>query len=183
MSKIVLFNFITLNGYFHGTNNDLSWHKHGGEESKYSEEMLKEDNILLFGRVTYEMMASYWPTPMAMQNDPLVAKGMNEAEKIVFSRTLKTASWEHTRIISKDIIDEIKVLKNNGKKDMAILGSGSIATQFANKGLIDEYQLMIDPVALGDGASFLKGLEKQLDLKHKSTKTFKSGVVLLTYSS
>lgn len=84
MAKITVFNFITLNGFFKGINNDISWHRHGEEEGKYSQEMLAEDNLLLFGRTTFEMMSNFWPTPMALQHDPIVAKGMNDAEKSFF---------------------------------------------------------------------------------------------------
>ena len=92
MNKLIAFNFITLNGYFKGPNGDIGWHRHGAEENEYAAEMLKFGSTLLFGRVTYEMMASYWPTPVAVKNDPIVAVKMNNANKIVFSRTLKRPS-------------------------------------------------------------------------------------------
>ncbi len=88
MRKLVLFNFITLNGYFKGPNGDAGWHKHDAEENQFAADMLKRGNTLLFGRVTCEMMAGYWPTPTAIKSDPVVAKRMNNADKIVFSRTL-----------------------------------------------------------------------------------------------
>jgi len=181
MRTIRSFNFITLNGFFAGPGGDLSWHRHGEEEAAYAEEGVKGGSILLFGRITYQMMASYWPTPMAAQALPVVAEGMNRAEKIVFSRTLAKADWKNTRIMKGDIKQEIGKLKQTPGKDMTILGSGSIVRQFAEWGLIDEYQLMIDPVVLGDGAQFMKGLRQKLDLKLTGTRTFKSGVVLLTY--
>ena len=172
---------MTLNGYFKGPNEDISWHRHGQEESEYAAEGAKSESILLFGRKTYEMMASYWPTPMAAHNDPEVAEGMNKSEKIVFSTTLKKTEWKNTRLIKNDIIAEIRKLKKTAGKDMVILGSGSIVTQFAKAGIIDNYQFMIDPVALGDGVSIFKGITTKLDLKLTDTKTFKSGVVLLCY--
>ena len=92
MRKVIVFNFVTLNGYLEGPKGDISWHRHGAEENEYAAENLKSGSTLLFGRVTYEMMASYWPTPLAIKNDPIVAKGMNNADKIVFSRTLKKSS-------------------------------------------------------------------------------------------
>jgi len=106
---------------------------------------------------------------------------MNKAEKIVFSRTLTKADWENTRIIKEDITGAIKQLKQTPGKDLCLLGSGSILTQLADAGLIDTYQFMVDPVALGDGTPAFKGLTKKLDLKLTSTRTFKSGVVLLNY--
>lgn len=182
MGKLGVFNFVTLNGYFKGPKGDISWHKHGAEESEYAAEGSSSGSTLLFGRVTYEMMASYWPTPDAMKNMPDVAPGMNNSDKIVFSRTLKKAGWNNTRLVKDNMVEEIKKLKKAGK-DMTLLGSGSIITQLAEHGLIDEYQIMVDPVALGDGTPMFKGLKHPLDVKLTNTKTFKSGVVLLCYES
>jgi dihydrofolate reductase len=182
MRKLMVYNFVTLNGYFKGPNGDISWAKHGSEEEqKYAAENLKSGGTLLFGRVTYEMMAGYWPTAEAAKNDPIVAKGMNDADKIVFSKTLKKAEWNNTRIVKDNIAEEIKKLKQMPGKDLTILGSGSIVTQFAEKGLIDEYQIMVHPVGLGDGTPVFKDIRHLLELKLTSTRTFKSGVVLLCY--
>ncbi|MBL0744572.1 dihydrofolate reductase family protein [Chryseolinea lacunae] len=182
MAKLVIFNFTTLNGYFKGPGNDTRWHKHGEEEGRYAAEAMNVGPvILLFGRITYEMMAGYWPTPMALESAPDVAKGMNSTQKIVFSRTLQKAGWQNTRLVKTDVVDEIKKLKK-GNTDMTVLGSGTLVTQLADAGLIDEYQFMIDPVALGDGTPTFKGLRMPLNLTHTKTHTFKSGVVLLCYA-
>jgi dihydrofolate reductase len=182
MSKLTVFNFVTLNGYFKGPGGDLSWHRHGAEENEFAAGNLNSPgNILLFGRVTYEMMAGYWPTPEAIKNDPVVAEGMNKADKIVFSRSLKKAEWNNTRLVKDNIIEEVKKMKQLPGKDMTILGSGSIITQFAEQGLIDGYQIMVDPVALGDGTPIFKGISRRLELKLTTTNTFKSGVILLCY--
>jgi len=181
MRKLVVFNFLTLNGYFEGPGGDLSWHRHGEEESQFASESAGKSGVLLFGRITYEHMAAVWPTPMAMQQNPGVAEGMNKAEKIVFSRTLKTADWNNTRVINGDLVKEARRLKEAPGKDMCLLGSGSILTQLADAGLIDEYQFMVDPVALGSGTPAFKGLKKKLDLRLVSTRKFSSGVMLLNY--
>ena len=182
MRKLTVFNFVTLNGYFKGPNEDISWHKDNDPEKKeYADEGLKSGSTLLFGRVTYEMMASFWPTPDAIKYAPVMAEGMNNADKIVFSRTLKNAGWNNTRILKNNIFEEIKKMKQMPGKDMTILGSGSIITQFAEEGLIDEYQFMVDPVVIGDGTPIFKDIKHKLDLKLTSTRTFKSGVVLLCY--
>lgn len=181
MGKLSVFNFVTLNGYFEGPNRDISWHVHGGEENSYAAERLKAGNMLLFGRVTYEMMASYWPTPMALKNDPTVAQRMNSADKIVFSRTLKKAEWSNTRLVKDNIVEEIKKLKKAGK-DMTVLGSGSIVTLFADHDLVDQYQIMVDPLALGAGTPLFKNMKQKLVLQLKETRSFESGVVLLTYT-
>ncbi|HTB51479.1 MAG TPA: dihydrofolate reductase family protein [Ferruginibacter sp.] len=180
MSKITVFNFTTLNGYYKGAKEDISWHKHGKEENKYAEKALQSGNTLLFGRVTYQMMESFWPTPMASEMDPVVAKGMNESNKIVFSTTLKKVTWKNTTLVKTDLVTEVKKLKKL-PQDITILGSGSIITQLAEHGLIDEYQVMIDPVALGKGEPMFKGLKHPLNLKLIDSKIFKSGVVLLCY--
>ena len=182
MGKLIVYNFVTLNGYFKGPKGDISWAKPGSkEESEYAAQNLQSGGTLLFGRVTYEMMASYWPTPEALKNDRAVAEGMNSAEKIVFSKTLKKAEWNNTRVVKDNIVEEIKKMKKIPGKDMTVLGSGSIVTQFAEQGLVDEYQIMVHPVVLGDGTPILKDINDKLNLKLTSTRAFKSGVVLLSY--
>lgn len=109
-----------------------------------------------------------------------MAEGMNKAEKIVFSGTLKKAGWNNTRVVNGPMAEEIKKLKQSDK-DMAIMGSGSIITQLAEQGLIDEYQLMIDPIAIGQGTPVFNNIARPLELALTHTKIFKSGVVLLCY--
>lgn len=181
MSKLSVFNFVTLNGFYKGTNEDISWHRHEAEEADYAAEGANSESILLFGRITYEMMASYWPTPMAYKNMPSVAEGMNKSEKIVFSRTLKKADWSNTKLIKGNIVKTVKDLKDTSSKGLTILGSGSIVTQFAEAGIIDEYKIMVDPVALGEGTPIFKGMKNKLDLALSDVKKFKSGVLLLSY--
>ncbi len=181
MRKLNSFTFVTLNGYFKGQKEDISWHKHGEEESKYAAEGAQSKSTLLFGRVTYEMMAGFWPTPEALKYNAEVAKGMNDSDKIVFSKTLKKATWHNTKVVKVDMIEEVKKMKQIPGNDMTLLGSGSILAQLAEAGLIDEYQIMIDPVAIEKGTTLFKGIEHQLDLKLTNTKVFKSGVVLLCY--
>jgi len=118
---------------------------------------------------------------MAAQNDPSVAEGMNSSDKIVFSQTMKKAEWKNTRVIGGNIVEEVKKLKKATGNPLTILGSGSIVTLFANHGLIDHYEIMIDPVAVGGGTTLFKELKGKLDLKLVSSKVFKSGVVLLSY--
>lgn len=181
MGKISAFNFITVNGFLSDPGGDISWHKHGFEENEFASDALKSSNTLLFGRKTYEMMASYWPTPVAYENDPEVAEGMNRSSKIVFSNTLKKPGWKNTVLINGDIVLKVKELKKKSENDFTILGSGSILTLFAENDLIDEYQLMIDPVSIGTGVTIFHGLKKPINLKLTNVKTFKSGVILLSY--
>ena len=181
MGKLSVFNFITLNGFYRGAAEDISWHKHGVEGEEFSAEGLKSGNILLFGRTTYEMMAGFWPTEMAMESFPKVATGMNKADKIVFSRTLVNTKWTNTRIIGKNMIEEMQRLKGSLDKDMTILGSGSIVAQFADAGLIDEFQFMVDPVAIGEGTPIFSNIKQKLELQLTGCRTFESGALLLSY--
>jgi len=180
MGHLSVFNFITLNGYYKGLNDDISWHRHGQEESDFASDAARPEGILMFGRVTYEMMMRYWPTEQAKQSVPAVANSMNNSKKIVFSRTLKKATWNNSQLVNDNIETFVRTLKQ-GDKNITILGSGSIVTQLADKGLIDSYQFMLDPVALGDGTPAFKGMTRLLDLTLTSVKNFKSGVVLLNY--
>lgn len=181
MNKLSSFTFITLNGFFKGPNEDTSWHHHGGEASEYSNTSSANDNILLFGRKTYEMMAAFWPGPVAQEQFPIVAENMNKAEKLVCSTQLKETSWSNTTILNGDIVEKVRELKQLGNKNITILGSGSIITQLADAGLIDQFTIMLDPVTLGNGTSLFNGIKNPLELKLTSTRVFKDGIVLLNY--
>jgi dihydrofolate reductase len=181
MRKLSAFVFVTLNGFYKGPDQDISWNTHAEEEKDFSVDALKSENTLLFGRVTYELMTRYWPTPMAMENDPIMAAGMNKAEKIVFSRTLKKADWNNTRLVIGDMEQEVRKLKQQPGKNLTVLGSGSIVTQLADQSLIDEYQIMLNPIALGNGTPLFLGLKQKLNLKLVNSKVFNNGIVLLTY--
>jgi len=182
MRKVLVFNLVSLDGYFAGPNREIDWHNVGAEEDEYAVEGITSGSTLLFGRLTYELMASYWPTPQAIKDDPVVAQGMNNADKIVFSRTLEKAEWHNTRLVKNNIEEEIMKMKKQPGKDLVILGSGSIVSQFAQRGLIDEYQLMVNPVVLGSGKSMFQGIKDRLNLKLLRTRTFRSGNVLLCYA-
>ncbi len=180
MAKLTSYTFLSLNGYYKGLNEDISWHRHGEEEAEFSAHSLQAGNMLLFGRVTYELMEAFWPTEEAMHLYPIVAEGMNRAEKIVFSRTLEKADWDHARVVNTDMITEIRRLKQ-GTKDMTLLGSGDVLRQLAEHDLLDEYLFMIDPVAITDGVSVFTGMKSMLHLNLVSNRVLKSGTVLLTY--
>jgi dihydrofolate reductase len=181
MRTLKAYNFLTLNGFFRGPQQDISWHTHGGEEEQYSVESLKRGAILLFGRRTYDMMASFWPTRAAAGQFPEVAAGMNRAEKIVFSKKPFTPRWENTRVITGDIVNEVRVLKATPGENMTILGSGSIISLFTEHGLIDEYEFLIDPVAIPEGTPVFAGISKRLELELTGSRVFQSGAVLVSY--
>ncbi|MDP4291624.1 MAG: dihydrofolate reductase family protein [Bacteroidota bacterium] len=181
MRKLTMFNFVSLNGFFKGPKGDISW-AHGDKETDdYAIESARSGGMLLFGRVTYELMAGFWPTPAAYQINQALAEEMNNADKIVFSRTLHKADWINTRIVKGNIIEEMKKIKQTPGKDMTLLGSGTIINQFAEAGLIDEYQILIHPVFLAEGTPIFHGITKSPNLRLASSRIFKSGKVLLCY--
>ncbi len=181
MAKLTSFTFISLNGLYKGINEDINWHQHGGEEAEYSVESLKSNNTILFGRVTYEMMKSFWPTQMAYDAFPEVADGMNNSEKIVVSKTLQSTDWKNTQIINENLIDRITELKKTGNKNITLLGSGKILEQLTNANLVDEYQIMIDPIFIEKGVPILDNLNNHINLELTKSKVFKSGTILLYY--
>jgi len=180
MATLSAFLFISIDGYYKDIDNGINWHRHGGEESDFAANSSQQEHILLFGRITYQMMAAFWPTAMAKEQMPGVAKGMNQSEKVVFSKTTNTSDWHNTRFLSANLLEEVKKLKQ-GETDITILGSGSLLTQLTDAGLIDSYQFMIDPVALGKGTPIFAGLKEKIDLKLTASRIFESGIILATY--
>ncbi|HXB91018.1 MAG TPA: dihydrofolate reductase family protein [Puia sp.] len=184
MRKITAFNFISLNGFFEGPNGDIRWmmeHHVATGESAHTVEGLGAGNTLLFGRVTYDLMAGFWQSPIAYEQHAVTAEGMNKAEKIVFSKTLGAVDWKNTRLVKENMSVEVRRLKQLPGRDMTILGSGSIVTQLTDEGLIDEYEVLVYPIALGKGTTLFDGLRHPHTLEFISARALKSGTVLLTY--
>ncbi len=178
MRKVIVSNVVSLDGFFEGPEKNLDWFVVSDEFFKYAGDMLNEASALLFGRVTYELMVAFWPN--ATGEDPVVTEKMNSLPKIVFSKTLAAVDWNNSRLVANNIAEEISALKQQPGKDLVILGSGSIVSQFAQLGLIDEYRIIVTPVILGSGNGQFKNTDR-LSLKLVETKTFKSGVVILYY--
>ena len=181
MRRLGVFNLVTLDGYFAGQDGDISWHNVDAEFQEYAKKNSNSGNMLLFGRVTYELMAGYWPSPDAIRNDPIVAQGMNSSAKIVFSRTLNEADWVNTRLVQDDMLGEVRKLKQQSGQDLTVLGSGSIVAQLAQAGLIDEYQVLLNPVVLGKGKTMFEGIKDRITLKLTKSRNFGNGNVLLCY--
>ncbi len=181
MRKVFLFMMVSLDGYFEGPDHDISWHNVDAEFNEFAIQQLGEIDTLLFGRRTYELMASYWPTEAALSDDPVVAGLMNNASKLVFSRTLQKVEWNNSRLANPDTIQEIRHQKNLPGKDLAIFGSSDLAASLAQNGLIDEFRIMVAPVLLGDGKALLQGIHGLLGLRLIKTKPFNNGNVLLYY--
>jgi dihydrofolate reductase len=184
MRKLVVFNSTSLDGYFTDANGDMSFAHNKQADAEWDAFVAGNASgggVLLFGRITYELMANFWPTPLAAQTMPVVAERMNNLPKVVFSRTLDKAAWTNTRLVRDDVVGAVRKMKNEPGEDMAILGSGSIVSQLALHGLIDEYQVVVVPVVLGKGRTLFEGVKEKVPLKLTKTRTFRNGNVLLCY--
>jgi dihydrofolate reductase len=186
MRKLIMWNVITLDGYFEGTQNwDLSFHNviWGEELEKLSIDQLNAADYLVFGRVTYEGMAAYWTKAEGEAAEQEVAKLMNSIPKIVISKTLESAEWNNTTLIRENASEEIQKLKEQGGKDMYVFGSAILSETFINDNLYDEYRIGIAPVILGSGRPlFRQGIQAK-NLSLISTQQLLTGGVVLTYSS
>ncbi|HLE14602.1 MAG TPA: dihydrofolate reductase family protein [Anaerolineales bacterium] len=181
MRKLFAFNMVSLDGFFEGPNRDINWHNVDDEFNQFAIEQTSAVDTILFGRVTYELMAGYWPTPAATTDDPVIADLMNRLPKIVFSRTLQKAEWNNTRLIKDHIAEEITTLKQQPGKDLALFGSANLLSTLIQMGLIDEHRIIVNPIVLGSGTPLYQGLKDKLNLKLLKTKTFRNGNVLLYY--
>jgi dihydrofolate reductase len=185
MRKLVVFNSVSLDGYFTDANDDMSFAHNPNPDEEWDAFVAGNASgggMLLFGRITYELMASFWPTPIAAEQMPVVAEGMNSLPKVVFSRTLDTAAWTNTRLVKSGLTGEIRRMKKEPGEDMALLGSGSIVSQLALQDLIDEYQIVVVPVILGKGRTMFEGINERIPLKLTKTRTFANGNVLVCYT-
>ncbi len=185
MRKLLVFNQVSVDGFFVDAGGDMSWAKEGNDDEfdAFVEGNASGGGELLFGRVTYEMMASFWPTPRARELMPVVADRMNGARKVVFSRRLKKAEWKNTRVVGGDLAAEVRRMKEQPGDPLVILGSGSIVAQLAPTGLVDEYQLVVSPLVLGAGRTMFQGVKDRLWLKLVRSRTFRNGKVLLCYGA
>ena len=170
MREIIVSNYVSLDGFFAGPNGEIDWFMWDEETAEYSKGLAASIDTILFGRVTYELMASYWPT--VTTEDPVITDYMNRSPKIVFSRTLKKTDWKNTKLIMELNKEEILDLKKQPGKDMVIYGSGSLVSALARWGLIDDYRIFVNPVVLGNGKHMFKGLKERLELALLKTKMF-----------
>jgi len=184
MRKLIVFNHISLDGYFTDANGDMRFAQNPIPDAEWDAFVAGNaggGGTLVFGRITYELMVGFWPTPLALQQMPDVAEQMNSLPKVVFSRTLEHVSWNNTRLVKNDLSGEIRRMKEAAGEHMVIFGSGSIVSQLAQEGLIDEYQIVVDPVALGKGRTMFENIKEKLSLKLKTAQTFGNGNVLMCY--
>ncbi len=185
MRKLVLFMHVSLDGFAADTANGLGWISYDGELQQYADGIVATVGSPVYGRLTYELMAGYWPSvlndPTASEHDKAHARWVESVTKIVFSKTMKKAEWNNTIVISDNIAEEINKLKQQPGKDLVIFGSPGLAHSLMELDLIDEYQLTLNPVILGAGKPVYENIKHKTNLKLIKATTLKSGVVGLHY--
>jgi dihydrofolate reductase len=181
MRKVIVSNIVSLNGYIAGPNNELDWHIVNDEFLQFAENMLNSVDCILYGRITYQMMSSYWPSNQAKLDTPAIADKMNSLTKIIFSKTLEKVEWGNSILVKGNIKDTVIKLKTQPGKDMVIFGSGNIVSSLTQLGLIDEYRVIINPVILGSGKAQFNGNVDTKKLKLIDVRKFDTGVVILSY--
>src|SRR4051794_32249689 len=177
MAKLIMWNLMTLDGFVEGPNRDISWHLDvwGEELEQLSIEQLNAAGGLLFGRVTYELMANHWPNAAGT-----VADFMNATPKYVFSRTLTQSAWNNTRMFAGDVADTVTTLKRETRKDIFLFGSADLASHLIPHGLIDEFRIALNPILLGGGTPLFKPGERRR-LKLVDSRPLTNGIVILRY--
>jgi dihydrofolate reductase len=196
--RIVMFNRVTMEGYFAGPDGNLDWVVPDEDLDRSAAEAIHrgDTDTILFGRRTYEQFEAFWP--QALDDAPTgpnphdtegrspemraMAAMLNEATKLVFSRTLKEVRWNNTHLLHEFDPREIEAMKTRPGKDMIIFGSGSIVSQLTQHGLIDEYQFVVNPILLGSGRPLLSGVSKSVKLNLLEAKGFPSGNMMLRYA-
>lgn len=180
MRKITLFTNVSLDGYFEAPGHDLSWTTNSDEA--FSSQQGGEVDTFLFGRETYEMIRNFWSTPQAAQFQPGMARSLNENRKVVAAHAGYAPGWKNATVISGDVVGAVRQLKAGPGKDILIFGSNQLCASLVPAGLIDEFQIIINPVLLGAGTSLFHGLAEKTPVKLVSTRTFAVGTVMLTYA-
>jgi dihydrofolate reductase len=193
--RIVMFSWMTANGYFAGTDGNLDWVVPDEQQVKAAVDGIPLADTALFGRRTYELFEKFWshaaddsstaPDPHhpgeRTKEHRAIAIWLNEMRKLVFSKSLKHATWKNSRVLHELDPREVEAMKNQPGKDMMIFGSGSIVSQLTQHGLIDEYQFVLCPVLLGTGRPLLNDVSKNLRLDLVESKQYPSGDVMLRY--
>jgi len=185
MRKVVLFMHTSLDGFVAGSNGEMDWINVDEDIFEYAGKQTDQADTALYGRVTYQMMDSYWPTagdqPTASKHDKQHSSWYNKVAKVVLSRTMEGANLPNVRIINNNLSEEITRLKQATGKDILIFGSPSAAHSLMAENLIDDYWLFINPVLLGYGIPLFKGISDKTKLKLVTSNAFSSGVIGLQY--
>ncbi|HEX3789577.1 MAG TPA: dihydrofolate reductase family protein [Pseudonocardiaceae bacterium] len=181
MRKFFSFVVVSVDGYHEAPDHSLDWNNVDAEFNEFAAAQLDGIDTLVFGRATYEGMASFWPTAFAIEADPEIASRMNDKPKIVVSRTLTSADWANTRVVRDNLADEFTRLKQQPGKDIAIFGSSKLTVELIRLGLIDEVAVMVMPVLLGDGTPLFQGLPEHVRLTRTGVRPFDNGNTLSYY--
>lgn len=193
--SVVVSTFVTLDGYMVGPEEDISWVVEGFDremQADIAEDMSRHTDMFVFGRVTYEIFATYWPHAVAYEpgdelkpsegkEDPRIIQALNERPKVVFSRTLESPGWHNTRVVRDGLEDEIRGLKQEPGNAINVQGSASVVQALARADLVDEYHLCVHPVLLGDGKPLFAAGDKRQDLALVRAEPYPNGVVAMTY--
>ena len=183
MRKIILMMSVSVDGFIEGPDRELDWHMVDDELHSHFNEQLSAMGAFLNGRVTYELMAGFWPTADTdpSSTGPMVefARIWRDMPKIVFSRTLERADW-NTTVVRDLVPEEIQELKAEPGGDLA-LGGADLAAAFMRHDLIDEYRLYVHPIVIGQGKRLFRAADTRITLRLAETRTFGNGVVLLRY--
>lgn len=181
MGKIFLFMNVSLDGYVEDANQEISaFSVRDDKFEAFQHEQGKGTGTILFGRKTFELMQEFWPTPMAAQMAPEVATFMNERRKVVVSHNNLEPNWQNTTVVCDDLVNELGKLRNL-EEDTIVMGSNNLCKTLIKEGLLDEAQIVVNPIVLGGGTPLFHDLSETLELRLEKTITFESGKVLLSY--
>lgn len=186
MKKILVNMSVSLDGFIEGKNKDLGWHRVDDEANRRALGILRSMDTLLFGRKTFRLFEDYWPKvgadPKSSKADREIARLFDGMQKIVFSRTLQRTSWIGSRIERRIDPMAIRRMKRRpGKKYIGLAGGAKFLSSFMEHGLVDEYQLSVHPIVLGEGNPLFPKLKKRVELELMRTKRLSSGVIVLAF--
>jgi dihydrofolate reductase len=184
MRKLIFSMPVTLDGYIEGPHHELDWVIPDEQLHDFYAELLNSADLILYGRVTYELMLGYWPKasadPMITAGELRFAEAINNIPKIVYSTTLQKVDW-NTRLFKTFNPVEIQEMKSQVGKDLLLGGGVSLASQFFQHGLVDEYQLVYMPAVIGAGKALFTGIDTSIQMNYRWSRRFSSGAIVLCY--
>lgn len=187
MGKVILLEHVSLDGYCSGSNKEIDWIKYNREVEDYVTNIRKTVDATIYGRVTYQIMESYWPAvlknPDSPKNQFEFASWLDKKLKVVVSKTLSSVEWNNTKLIKDNLADEINKLKRDLEGNMLLIGSPTLVQSFIRDNLIDEYRINVNPIVLGNGISLFNNIDRKINLKLLNTETFNNGVVGFHYGT
>ena len=185
MRKIISFMHISLDGFVAGPNGEMDWIKVDEELFDHVGKRISEGDTALYGRVTHQMMESYWPTaadqPGASRHDIEHASWYSKVHKVVLSKTMKAAGLANTTVVADNLSQQIAAIKQQPGEDILLFGSPTATHSLMELGLIDGYWLFVNPVILGQGIPLFDRIREKVKLQLLTTRQFASGVTELNY--